>query len=175
MALRIVSRSLRLPPEAQLSMTSRAGAGEARPSTPGSPARGDSRRCPGGREGRPLPERERIHVEVLAIEMDALLAEHAIHMIGEPPLRRFVPGSEAYRPRSHSGCFSPATSPGPRVRARTRERLHALAGAWSLIARSPAGTARGQAPTCLSWATGPRRDTSRRPSTSKSMGTRSSR
>src|SRR5271165_4542735 len=30
------------------------------------------------------PERERGHVEVLAIETDVLLAEHAIQMIGQP-------------------------------------------------------------------------------------------
>ena len=86
------------------------------------------------------PERERIHVEVLAIEIDALFAEHAIHVIGEPASSVVSPRFRSVPPRSHSGCFSAsqvpwATRSGSNQTSVFTPRLRA----WSLIARSPCG------------------------------------
>ena len=49
-------------------------AGAARPSTPGSPARTGSPSCPGGRAASaPRQNGSGIHVEILPVEVDALL------------------------------------------------------------------------------------------------------
>ena len=115
------------------------------------------------------PERERVHVEVLAIETDVLLAEHAIHMIGQP-----VPDLDSTQVQERSSqqpigmILGQPRALGDALGLEPDERFHANGS--SMVADGAKSTREALqvgAPRCLFWATDRHRNTIRRPSTSR--------
>ena len=77
------------------------------------------------------PETQRSDVEILAIEIDALLGQQVIDVVGQPlPRRRIAQSSAAAPPSSHSGWFFASQEP-PVTRSGSNQTINFMPLEWT--------------------------------------------